>query len=146
MENFSKEISEFEQRGIYKYKFDVGGNFQFKIPPTEFTEKYLSLLLLYYIYDESKIKSFYETEFREFIPALNDGFVENTGSVDTDLLKSENESLKLKLETLSSQSNENMSEAEKLAVKQVILDLRILLKQGSSELDFSNTFPYLPLK
>jgi hypothetical protein len=144
MTDFSKEIDDFEKYGTYDYKFDEGGNLVFKENPVYFTEQYLSIPLVDYVYDVQKITSFYNTEFSEFLPTTvqSESITETVGPSD---LETENKELKEQLSLLTEKMDENITESERLAIKQVILELRIALKQGIAERDFSTTFPYLPL-
>lgn len=144
MTDFSKEIDAFQKYGIYDYKFDEGGNLVFKKNPVYFTEQYLSVPLIDYVYDNQKINSFYNTEFSEFIPttSISETIVKSQESVN---LETENVELKDRLLLLTEKLDENITESERLAIKQVILELRIALKQGVAERDFSTTFPYLPI-
>lgn len=144
MTDFSKEIDAFQKYGTYDYKFDEGGNLVFKKIPTDFTEQYLSIPLIDYVYDNQKISSFYNTEFSEFLPTTVQSVVvsENQESFN---LETENKELKERLSFLTEMVDENITESERLAIKQVILELRISLKQGIAERDFSVTFPYLPI-
>lgn len=144
MIDFSKEIDAFQKYGTYDYKFDEGGNLVFKKNPTKFTEKYLSIPLTNYVYNGQKISSFYNTEFLEFVPTIGP-----TTSVikyqESSELELENKELKERLTLLTEKADENITESERLAIKQIILELRISLKQGEAERDFSTTFPYLPI-
>jgi hypothetical protein len=145
MSSFSNEIINFERYGTYEYNSDEGGNFLFKNPPEKFNEQYISLPLINYNYIKFKIDSFYDIEFKEFISNTQKVVSSETTTEDISQLKIENEELQNKLQILIEKSDENITESERLAVKQVILDLRISLKQGVAERDFSDIFPYLPL-
>lgn len=144
MVDFSKEIDNFQKYGVYEYKFDEGGNLIFKKNPKYFTERYLSIPLIDYVYNDQKINSFYDKEFSEFLPTADQTETE-IENVEISNLEAENQELKDRLSLLTEISNENITESEKLATKQVIIELRIALKQGVAERDFSTTFPYLPL-
>jgi len=146
MTNFSKEIDIFEKYGTYDYKFDVGGNLVFKKNSIYFNEHYISIPLIDYIYDDTKINSFYDTEFSEFIPETNSTEIFSENQVFSNQnLEIENRELKNRLDLLTEKVDENITESERLAIKQVIIELRIALKQGVSERDFSTIFPYLPI-
>lgn len=144
MIDFSEEIDNFKKYGVYDYKFDVGGNLVFKKNSLYFEERYLSIPLISYVYDDKKINSFYDTQFSEFV--VENFPTENLfQKPEFENLENENKQLKEKLASLVERVDENITESERLAVKQIILDLRIALKQGVSEKDFSITFPYLPI-
>lgn len=144
MTDFSKEIDDFEKYGIYDYKFDEGGNLVFKENPIYFTEQFVSIPLIDYVYDVQKIISFYNIEFSEFLPTTiqSESITQN---IESSNLETENKELKEQLSLLTERVDENITESERLAIKQVILELRISLNQGIAERDFSTTFPYLPL-
>lgn len=144
MTDFSKEIDAFQKYGTYDYKFDEGGNLVFKKNPSEFTEKYLSIPLIDFEYDNQKVNSFYNTTFSEFIPTVEEPQTTTENLISSNL-ETENRELKEKLSLLIERVDENITESERLAIKQVILELRIALKQGIAERDFSTTFPYLPI-
>lgn len=144
MADFSKVIDDFEKYGTYEYKFDEGGNLIFKKNPTNFTEQYVSIPLINYVYDDQKINSFYNTEFLEFIPTSNE-IESNTENQNLINIETENQELKDRLSLLTEKVDQNITESERLATKQVIIDLRISLNQGVSERDFSTSFPYLPI-
>lgn len=144
MTDFSKEIDNFQKYGTYEYKFDEGGNLVFKKDPSYFSEQYLSIPLVDYIYNNLKVSSFYNLEFSEFVPTVIPSEVE-TKNQELVNLETENEGLKEQLSLLTEKVDENITESERLAIKQIILELRIALKQGVAERDFSSTFPYLPI-
>lgn len=144
MTDFSKEIDTFQKYGTYEYKFDEGGNLVFKKNPSDFTEQYLSVFLVDFGYDNQKITSFYNTTFSEFIPTVDQQQVITEIPVSSNL-ETENKELKEQLSLLIEKVDGNITESERLAIKQVILELRIALKQGIAERDFSTTFPYLPI-
>lgn len=142
---FTKEISEFTKNGLYDYTFDEGGNLIFSQTSKEFNQHYVSIPLVNYVYDSDKIKSFYNTQFTEFISFTNETSNEPIFNDELNQLTEENVSLKNQLSTLIEQSESNITESERLAIKQIILELRIQLKQGVIEKDFSEVFPYLPI-
>jgi hypothetical protein len=145
MQNFSQYISNFEKNGIFVYGFDDGGNATFNSGSTKFNENYISLPLINYSYDNTKIKSFYDLTFKEFVSTTENVSSKNVTSTEITQLSEENITLKSKLESLTQTSDANITDAERLAIKQIILDLRIQLKQGISVRDFSTVFPYIPI-
>lgn len=145
MKSFSEEINNFQTYGTYEYVFDAGGNLVFKKPADTFSEQYCSIPLIDYSYDETKIHSFYQFEFKEFIPTTVKTGVDLANSIENNPLEEENKMLKDKLLLLTEIADSNQTQSDILATKQIILELRIALKQGFSERDFSEAFPYLPL-
>ncbi len=143
--DFSKEISDFQKNGTYVYEFDEGGNLVFDSSSLDFNQHYISLPLVNYKYDFVKVESFYDLTFKEFFPTKTEVVVSTTISPEIEQLTTENQQLKDQLAALTALADSNQTQADILATKQVILNLRIQLGQGTSEIDFSDVFPYLPL-
>jgi hypothetical protein len=154
---FNAQINKFQTLGIYNYKFDEVGNVIANSSSMEFSYNYLSLPLWNSNYNNTKIQSYYDVNFAEFVPEepiltddgnlieSSDDLLENVQTTNQDLA-AENSQLLSRIDELVSLSEEDSSVAENSAIKQVILDLRMALKQGKEEKDFSVTFPYTPLK
>lgn len=149
MSDFSQEISDFKNYGTYSYEFDNVGNLTFNSSSTDFHQVYLSLPLKNIVYNNSKIQTFYDVQFTEFIPQLS---TTASASSSADVLQTqlqsvqqENISLKSQLDDLILQTELTSSAADQQAVQQVILELRKALGQGRVDSDFSTTFPYTPI-
>ena len=147
MADFMEQINEFTSHGTYSYKFDDVGNIILNPSSSVFQEHYVQLRLTNATYDENKIKTFYNTEFVEFIKPVEESQASSSFATQTevDSIKKENEDLKSQLNDIISQSEQNSSAADIQAIKDIILQLRIELGQGKSELDFESEFPYLPI-
>jgi hypothetical protein len=148
MSNFSKEIQNFQRYGTYEYKFDAVGNLTFDSSSKDFSRVYLSIPLQNIVYNKNKLDSFFNPEFQEFVPVKSKVSLATTEETkqQVNLLTEENESLKTQLDSLTVQSNADSSGAEKLATKQVILELRKAVGQGRVDSDFSEDFPYSPIR
>lgn len=148
MANFAGEIQNFERHGAYVYKFDNVGNLIFDGSATDFSRVYLSFPITNFVYNISKIQTFYDPTFLEFVPPVksevNSPSTESNQHINS--LEDENASLKNQLISLVENSNLNENVADKMATKQVILELRIASGQGRFESDFNTDFPYSPLK
>jgi len=148
MADFSQEIHDFQRGGVYIYRFDNVGNMTFDSSSVNFNQVYVAFPLRNVIYNSSKIKTLYNTKFEEFIPHVN---IETTQSVDNlqqqlDIVQQENMTLKSHLDSVISKNENSGSVAEKMATKQVILELRKAVGQGRIDTDFSETFPYTPIR
>lgn len=148
MSDFSQEIQNFQRYGTYDYKFDNVGNLTFNSSSANFNQVFLAFPLLNVFYNNNKIKSFYNVQFEEFVPTAV-----MTASVSNDVLQEqllviqeENTTLKTQLNSLIAQNESSGSAAEQMAVKQVIFELRKALGEGRVESDFSDTFPYTPIR
>ena len=149
MADFQQEISNFRQHGTYAYKFDGCGNLIFNSSSVDFSQVYLSLPLLNVVYNNSKIETFYDPEFREFISNVNPstiGLSNDTLQNQLDIINQENTDLKSQLDALILQVQDNTTAADAGSTKQVILELRKALGQGRIDSNFTDTFPYVPLK
>lgn len=148
---FNAQINKFQTLGVYSYKFDEVGNVIANSSSMEFSYNYLSLPLWNSNYNNTKIESYYDVDFVEFVPEEpiltenSDDLLKSAQATNQDLV-AENSQLQSRIDELVSSSEEDSSVAENSAIKQVILDLRMALKQGKEEKDFSVTFPYTPLK
>lgn len=91
----------------------------------------------------------YVVDFQEFIPQTSTPITSSVLIADLqqqiDVIQQENDTLKTQLDGVISQSDSSSSAADKLAVKQVILQLRKAVGQGRVDSDFSDTFPYTPI-
>jgi hypothetical protein len=61
------------------------------------------------------------------------------------LITQQNQDLQGQLDQLVSRSEVDSSFADELAIKDIIITLRMQLGQGESEADFEDTFPFLPI-
>ena len=149
MADFSQQIANFTNYGTYDYKFDVVGNEILNQSSSVFQQVYFSLPLRNYNYNNSKILSFYNPEFTEFLPAVDSSSIESlTISRDNideiNKITHQNTQLKGQLDALIAASQNDMSSANTQSTKNIITNLRIQLGQGITEKDFQDTYPYLP--
>lgn len=149
MSDFSTDIKNFQQSGVYNYEFDSHGNLNFNSSSTDFSQVYLAFPLVNVKYNNDKLSSFYNLSFEEFIPTT--ASIEITASINNlqeqlDVVQQENISLKTQLDSFIAASSDNSGSVDQMAVKQVILELRKALGQGRVDSDFSDTFPYTPIR
>ena len=144
---FSQDITNFQRYGTYTYKSDEVGNAVFNSSSTDFSQVYFALSLPNFLYDETKLVSFYDPTFTEFIPQTD------TASVDVfqiqgdlDAERQKNQELTQQLEAVIALNESTPSVSDKEASKQVILELRKMLGQGRVDSDFSEDFPYTPVQ
>ena len=149
MSDFSLDIRNFQRYGTYTYTFDNVGNSIFDSSSVNFNQVYMAFPLQNVVYDNSKIKTMYVVDFQEFIPQTSTPITSSVLIADLqqqiDVIQQENDTLKTQLDGVISQSDSSSSAADKLAVKQVILQLRKAVGQGRVDSDFSDTFPYTPI-
>lgn len=149
MADFSQQIANFTTFGTYPYMFDDVGNEILNASSSTFQQVYFSLPLGIYLLDSSKILSFYDPTFTEFVPAA-----QTTGSASIfpqaandqiNNLTFQNTQLQSQLNSVIASSAMNSGSADNQSIKNIITTLRIQLGQGRVVSDFSENFPYLPL-
>ena len=148
MADFSQDISNFQRYGAYTYKFDSVGNMTFDSSSANFNQVYLAFPLQNVLLKDSKVQTFYNTSFEEFVPeVVAPPTVSNENlQQQLDQIQSENDTLKSQLDSLIVQSESSGSNIDQIASKQVVLELRKALGQGRVESDFSEDFPYTPIR
>lgn len=147
MADFSGDIQNFQRYGTYTYKFDQVGNLNFDSSSSDFSRVYLAMPLRNVVYNNTKIQAFYDPTFTEFVPPTQSLMTDDGESQQrVGVLEEENASLRNQLNTLTTQTESDDSAANQLATKQVILELRKSLGQGRVDSDFSEDFPYAPVK
>src|SRR6267154_2679516 len=139
MTDFSQQIANFINYGTYDYKFDEVGNEVLNPSSSIFQQIYFSLTLGNYVYSNSKILSFYDPRFMEFIPITST--VESSSfsqeSIDKiNAITNENQQLQGQLNSLIQSSEMNTSSADIQSFRNVIVGLRIQLGQGTTTSDF----------
>jgi len=146
MIDFSEQINDFVFHGTFDYKFDEIGNVILNPSSSIFQEHYVLFNLRNAIYNENKVKTFYNTEFVEFVKPVEEAAAQSAveTQIELDNIKKENESLRTQLDSIIQTSEQNGNTADAVAIKDIILELRISLGQGKTESDFEPDFPYLP--
>jgi len=148
MTDFSQQITDFINYGTYNYIFDVVGNEILNPSSSVFQQVYFSLPLGNYNYNNSKVLSFYDSTFTEFIPIKVTGSVVTFPQAAIDQINeitNQNNQLQGQLQSLISISEMDTGSADIQSIKNIIIGLRIQLGQGSTTNDFSNSYPYLPI-
>lgn len=147
LNKFNVDISSFRNDSlIYVYSFDSVGNLFFKDSGEIFNQTFLKKNNFNYSYDETKLSQFYTLDFEEFLP----GAASDAPSVDfSALVSSLNDQVQSLQDQLFAVGIDSAVVADLIAnsnnARDVIISLRILLGQGTTEADFSEEFPYLPL-
>lgn len=144
-DKFQKQIDEFQRYGTYEYDYDEAGNVVFNSSSANFSQVYLALPVSNFVYNNQKILEFYDPEFKEFLPITNkDNSLDLQTMLDEE--KSKNIELSRQLDSFLATLSTDSTNANLLAAKQVILELRKALGQGRTDSDFSEDFPYSPLR
>jgi len=145
--DFTKNVDEFNSRGTYNYQFDEVGNLLLNPSSSVFEQQYFSIPLMRSKYNDAKINSFYDTNFTEFIKSPTTGSdSEETIALKDELnrIEKENAEFKKQLDVIIAKDEQGSVEAQRDAIRNIILELRIKLKQGETLDDFEVDFPYFP--
>jgi len=152
MTDFSQEIADFTNNGVYDYLFDSVGNEIVNPSSSVFEQVYFSIPLGNYVYNDSRISAFYDATFTEFIPTVPTSSVSSSLSAfpqdaidQINAMTYQNAQLQNQLQSLIATSTMDSGSADAQSIQNTIIALRIQLGQGSSALDFENTYPYLPI-
>lgn len=147
MADFSKQINDFESSGVYTYKFDQVGNQILNPSSSTFQENYVAFSLNNIYYNNDKILLFYNPSFEEFTTSS----ITQSLSILPDNLQQQldataltNQLLTQQLTDLLESTEDSSLVADNMAIKDVIIQLRISLGEGIQISDFDDVFPYLP--
>lgn len=149
MADFSQQIADFTTFGTYVYVFDDVGNEILNASSSTFQQVYFALPLGNYVLDSSKILSFYNPTFTEFVPTTqtNNSMSISPSAANDQInnLTFQNSQLQNQLNSVIANSAMNSGSADIQSIKNIITSLRIQLGQGTVTSDFNENFPYLPL-
>lgn len=149
MAHFIQEISNFTRLGTYHYRFDEVGNDILNPSSSIFQETYFSFPLTVVNYDQSKVLSFYDPTFTEFVKPADEPVagIETVEDIRQALNEARNDKAQLQtqLDELIAKSELSSTEATENVIKEILISLRIQLGQGQIVADFNTDFPYLPL-
>ena len=153
MTDFSQQVASFINYGVYNYQFDNVGNEILNPSSSIFQQVYFNLPLGNFVYNNSKVLSFYDPTFTEFVPApptsstsssISSSFPQ--AAVDQiNAITYQNIQLQNQLNDVVASSSVNTSSADMQAIENTIINLRIQLGQGSVPNDFQDIFPYMPI-
>jgi len=153
MTDFSQQIASFINYGTYNYRFDSIGNEILNQSSSIFQQVYFNLPLGNFVYNNSKVLSFYNPTFTEFVPAsptsstsasLSSSFPQ--AAIDQiNAITYQNTQLQSQLNSVVASSSINTSSADIQSIENTIINLRIQLGQGSVPNDFQDIYPYLPI-
>jgi len=145
---FAQDITNFQRYGTYSYEYDSVGNVIFDSSSGNFSQVYLAFPLPNFVYDNTKLVSFYDPVFTEFVPPVTSEPALDVEQLQGDLEASQQTNVELtkQLDDLIAINESTPSLADVAASKAVILELRKSLGQGRVDSDFSEDFPYTPVK
>ena len=145
MNDLQSYIQAFLLNGKFSNNLDNFGNINLNVSASSANQTFIAYDLMDNNYDTGSIVNLYDTSI------TNNTQQVATIQVNQDLVNSynqlvtDNESLKIQLDTASKAADQNPSQAEIQAQKDIIIQLRIQLGQGTQASDFSSEFPYQAL-
>jgi len=148
MFDFTSQIANFKNNGAYSYNFDEVGNEILNPSSSMFQQHFIAFPMANSDYNNSKIQSFYNPTFTEFVPQSATGSASTLPQEIIDQINEitqRNQILSNQLDTLIAKSEITSTEADIQLVRDTILTLRIQAGQGKTATDFSNEFPYSPI-
>ena len=150
MTDFSQQVARFLNYGTYNYQFDNVGNEILNQSSSIFQQVYFSLPLGNFVYNNSKVLSFYDPTFTEFVPitsSVSSSVLFPQAAIDQiNAITYKNTQLQSQLNAVVASSSINSSSADMQSVENTIISLRIQLGQGSVPTDFQTIYPYLPMQ
>ena len=146
----SVDIYRFENTGKFSNNLDDYGNVQLVYSSEQSTDgnlNYVKIQLKEFNYDENKILDSNRVEFTE-LETLKKQETQNLNDVLSEYnnLLEENRILNQTVNELVQKYENNDDKQVISALKTTIINLRIQLGQGKVSSDFSDDFPFLPLK
>jgi len=148
MADFSVQIANYKNYGTYDFKFDNVGNEILNPSSSIFQQVYFIIPFGNVIYNNSKLLSFYDPVFKEFIPFTGSSEVSVFPQEAIDEINAityDNIQLQNQLQNFINMSEQDSGAADIEAVRNIIIGLRIQLGQGIMATDFDTVFPYLPI-
>ena len=143
---FGEEVQKFRNGVLdYTYSFNSVGNLFFKSNSKQFNQQFLKIDVKNLEYDVEKLKKLYPTDFEEFI--VNNENVISQNSIEQDEKISNLENQVVDLQSQLEVANQSLSQKDKtdaqvMAARDVIVQLRISNGEGNDPSQFSDRFPY----
>ena len=142
--NITSQINDFLITGQFTNNIDEFGNVNLLTVPLEANQEYIVFQLSNFKYKNDEIENLYDVNINEFKtkPTIRKQIVDQTVLNEYNKVLSENQDLKEKLNTLIDQVEADPSKSQLSAARDIIIALRIKLKEGVKPEDFSDEFPF----
>lgn len=142
--NIESQINNFLLTGNFTNNIDEFGNVNLYISASEANQEYISFALANFNYKNNEIENLYNVEIEEIktTPDLEKQIFDQSFLNEYNKVLSENQDLKDQLNDLITKMESDPSESQLNASKDIIIDLRIKLKEGNKPEDFSDEFPF----
>ena len=142
--SIKSQINDFLLTGQFSNNIDEFGNVNLYISSSEANEQYIAFELINFNYKKDEIENLYDVGITEIQtePVIQKQVFDQTFLTEYNKVLYENQDLKEKLNQLVDEVQSDPSKSQLSAARDLIVELRIKLKQGNKPEDFSNEFPF----
>jgi len=142
--SIKSQINDFLLTGQFTNNIDEFGNVNLYISSSEANEQYIAFELINFNYKKEEIENLYDVGITEIQtePIVQKQVFDQTFLTEYNKVLYENQGLKEKLNQLVDEVQSDPSKSQLSAARDLIVELRIKLKQGTKSEDFSDQFPF----
>ena len=142
--SIKSQINDFLLTGQFSNNIDEFGNVNLYISSSEANEQYIAFELINFNYKKDEIENLYDVGITEIQtePIIQKQVFDQTFLTEYNKVLYENQDLKEKLNQLVDEVQSDPSKSQLSAARDLIVELRIKLKQGNKSDDFSTEFPF----
>ncbi len=142
--SIKSQINDFLLTGKFTNNIDEFSNVNLYISSSEANEQYIAFELINFNYKKGEIENLYDVGITEIQtePSVEKQVFNQAFLTEYNKVLSENQDLKEKLNDLVEEVQSDPSKSQLNASKDLIVELRIKLKQGNKPEDFSDEFPF----
>ena len=142
--SIKSQINDFLLTGKFTNNIDEFSNVNLYISSSNANEQYIAFELINFNYKKDEIENLYDVSITETQtePVIQKQVFDQSFLNEYNKVLSENQDLKEKLNDLVEEVQSDPSKSQLNASKDLIVELRIKLKQGTKPDDFSSEFPF----
>jgi len=142
--SIKSQINDFLLTGKFTNNIDEFSNVNLYISSSNANEQYIAFELINFNYKKDEIENLYDVSITETQtePVIQKQVFDQSFLNEYNKVLSENQDLKEKLNDLVEEVQSDPSKSQLNASKDLIVELRIKLKQGTKPEDFTDEFPF----
>jgi len=142
--SIKSQINDFLLTGQFTNNIDEFGNVNLYISSSNANEQYIAFELINFNYKKEEIENLYDVGITEIQtePIVQKQVFDQSFLTEYNKVLYENQDLKEKLNQLVDEVQSDPSKSQLSAARDLIVELRIKLKQGNKQEDFSDVFPF----
>ena len=142
--SIKSQINDFLLTGQFTNNIDEFGNVNLYISSSDANEQYIAFPLINFNYKKDEIENLYDVGITEIQtePKIQKQVFDQSFLTEYNKVLYENQDLKEKLNQLVDEVQSDPSKSQLSAARDLIVQLRIKLKQGNKLEDFSDEFPF----